>query len=377
MQAQHLTGYVRIALLAAVAGVMPACTTTPQHYDPEPYYPRHAVYYDYWYYPAVGAYYDPHTHIYIYHEHDHWIRTRTLPVHVRPYIGHYVTVRSPHDRPYEEYHQHWEKYQPERYRVRDRDHHGDAVWIGGPHQQSHQDYRNDRPPERHDHDRSVNDGKPEHGAISFPQRYREADVKYPPRPGETRSMDAPLHAEPPVGAAPIKWDDKRYQPDVRKYESHEQHNSEVRYNNGFNKDHGHSGPGIGQPGQLQAPDSRNQPPPKTPIKPAPAYGAQPIKLAPGYGVQPIKAAPGYGAQPIKAAPGYGAQPIKPAPGYGAQPIKAAPVKQNDKTHQPDNRKEDAQHWYRKGDDRGGDSKNKEVSSPRMQPYPSDKYYQYR
>lgn len=93
MQSRHLSIYARITLLAAVAGVMTACTSTTYYHDSDPYYEDSdryyhdsdryyspgSVHYDYWYYPEIGAYYNPRTRIYIYYEHDHWIRARALP----------------------------------------------------------------------------------------------------------------------------------------------------------------------------------------------------------------------------------------------------------------------------------------------------------
>ena len=219
MKSYHLSTSARIALIATVAAVMTACTSAPGYYDPGPYYLPRVVYYDYWYYPAIGAYYDPVAHIYIYHEHNHWIRARTLPPRIRPYLGQHVTVRSPHDRPYEEHHRHREQHQPERYRKRDPVHHGADAWIGAPRQQSPQRERDDRRIERHDRDRNVNDRRrePERGTGPVPPRYRE----------------------PAASTAPIKREDKTHQPETSRGESREQYRSgDVRRNNERQKDYG-------------------------------------------------------------------------------------------------------------------------------------------
>lgn len=113
---------VRLALSALVAGALMACAPTRDYayesdrdyYESAPYYGPHAAYYDYWYYPEAGFYYDPRIRIYIYQEHDHWIRSPRLPPHLHSHRGGHVTVRSPHDRPYEDHLRHRDRYAPER-----------------------------------------------------------------------------------------------------------------------------------------------------------------------------------------------------------------------------------------------------------------------
>jgi hypothetical protein len=283
MKSHRLTTYARIALITAAAGLMTACVSSPHYYDPDPYYSPRAVYYDYWYYPAIGAYYDPSAHIYIYHEHDHWIRARALPPRMRPHLGHHVTVRSPHERPYEEHNRHREQYQPERYRERDPAQHGDDVWIGAPHQPSPQRDRDDRRIESRDRDRNDKDWRhePERGAVAVPPRYREPDVKkYPRQAPDTRPKDTPRHREPPASAAPIKRVDKWRQPEIHREKSREQYrNVDTRRDNERNKDQNRSGSRTGQAGQDKVPDVRGQHP-KTPAQAAPGHRAPPTKTVP-------------------------------------------------------------------------------------------------
>ncbi len=139
MYAYRLSNYVRIALVAAAAGVMTACAPVRDHAGPPGHHSARVLYQDYWYYPAIGAYYDPRVRIYIYYEHNHWVRARNLPVHLHTYTGRHVIVHSRHERPYEEHRRHRERYAPARYapepekkspqarRARD-------LWVGEPRQ---------------------------------------------------------------------------------------------------------------------------------------------------------------------------------------------------------------------------------------------------
>ena len=331
MKTRHLSTYTSIAFIAAIAGGMTACASDSLYYDPDPYYSPRIMYYDFWYYPAIGAYYDPHTHIYIYYDHDHWLRARVLPPRIRPYLGHHVTVRSPHDRPYEEHHRHRQQYQPERYRERERTHHDD-VWIGAPPHQSPQHDRDDRRRDNRDQDRRDKDGRhePERGAVSIPPHYRGEDVKYPRQTPDTRPQGAPHHREPPTGAAPIKRDDKRRQPEIRREPSREQYRSDDdRRRNA----HGSSDSTTRQPGQYRAPDSRVQHP---------------------------------------------KQPPKAAPRHQEPPANAVRDKQEEKDHQRENHKEETHHRYRQGDERRGNvSKDDEADSQKRRPGRYDQYEQYR
>lgn len=336
MNTHHLPTYARIALIAAVAGLMTACATTTRYYDPNPYHSPRVVYYDYWYYPAIGAYYDPHSHIYIYYEHDHWIRARALPHRMRPHLGHHVTVRSPHDRPYEAHHRHRQEYRPERYRERDHTHHGDNAWIGAPRDRNPLHDRDVRRIESHERDRNGKDRRhePERGAVAVPPRYREPGVKYPRHTPDNRPKDTPRDREPPAITAPVKQHEKWRQPEIRREKSREPYRSgNVRRDNERRKDHARPGSSAGQSRQHRIPDSRGQQP-KTPSKSAPDHR-------------------------------------KPT-------SRTLPTKQDDKGHQRKNRKEDRQHRHREGDDRRGDIKNDDDTTPqKRQRSPFDQYEQYR
>jgi len=335
MKTHRISIYTRIALIAAAASVMTACVSNPHYYDRYPHASTRVVYYDYWYYPAIGAYYDPRARIYIYHEHDHWIRTRALPPRMRSHLGHHVTVRSPHDRPYEEHHRHRQQYQPERHREWDRSHNDDA-WIGTPRQPSHQYDRDVRRTEDHDRDRNGRDRRhePDHGTVYVPPLYREPDVKYPRHTPDTRRNDTSRHREPPAGTTRIKRDDKRRQPEVHREKSREElHSGNTRRNNDRKSNHGRSETRTGQSGQYRGPDSRGQ------THRTPPQAAQ---------------------------------------GHREPPTITAPTQRNDKGHQRENRNEDSRHRYREGDDRQGNVNHEDsADSRKRQRIPYDRYEHYR
>ncbi len=333
MKSHRLSTHARIALVAAVAGVMTACASAPHYYEPGPYYSPRTVYYDYWYYPAIGSYYDPRARIFIYYEHDHWIRARALPTHIRPYLGHHVTVRSPHERPYEENHRHREQYLPKRYRKPDPAHRGDDAWIGAPRRPSPQSDREVRHTESGDRDRKgKNLGRePERSAVPVPPRYRGPDGKYPRQAPDNRPKDAPGHRVPPASTV---REDKRRQPEIRREESREQYRSgDARRDNKREKVHDSSDSHTGQPGQYRAPDSRGQLP---------------------------------------------RTPPQAAPGRREAPARTVPAKQDDKGHQRKTHKEDTRDRHRNGDDRRGNvNKDDDENSHERQPSPVDQYEQYR
>lgn len=128
-----LSTFSRTAMVAVAAVILTACVhVRDDYYEPAPHYPPQVVYYDYWYYPAIGCYFDIRTNDYIYFEHGHWIRVRVLPPHLRPYLGHHVTVRSPHQRPYDEHYRHREQHPPERYKQTRPGERGHDAWVGPP-----------------------------------------------------------------------------------------------------------------------------------------------------------------------------------------------------------------------------------------------------
>jgi len=165
MTAPRLSTYVRLALVAAAVGNLSACVATGGYYEPAPYYASpgyyygdyYGDYYDYWYYPAIGGYYDPRARLYMYYEHDHWIRSHALPPHYRPYLGSHVTIHSRHDRPYEDHYKHRERYAPERYkseryRHTPSDRKDNDIWIGAPRRPTPDRDRDDRRPDNSNRD---------------------------------------------------------------------------------------------------------------------------------------------------------------------------------------------------------------------------------
>jgi hypothetical protein len=204
MTSPRLSNYVRIAFVAVAAGVMTACAPVQHYPEPAQYHAPRVVYYDYWYYPAIGSYYDPRTHVYIYYERNHWVRARALPVHVRPHLGRHVVVRLQHDRPYEAYPRHREQYVPERYLKSQPRHRRDDVRIGPTRQTIPSRDRDDSHTYLGDRDRHGKDLRPDsaRGSGSVPPQYLTTDPKYPSQRAETRSQDTPRQSEPAARATP-------------------------------------------------------------------------------------------------------------------------------------------------------------------------------
>lgn len=216
MKTNRIVASARIVVALASIGAMTACVPVYRHAEPAPYYAPRVVAYDYWYYPAIGTYYDPRARVYIYYEHNHWIRARVLPVHVRPYIGHYVTVRTAHDHPYDDFYKHREQYAPERYRKPDPSHHDKDIWLGAPRQQA---------PQHDDRGKGKDKGKQEHdsdrGRSDAPQ-YRGSDSGYQWQAPSVRSQDVVSHRETPGQAAPMQRVSNNYQQqDMRREEPRE------------------------------------------------------------------------------------------------------------------------------------------------------------
>lgn len=224
MSIPPLSNSARIAILAAAALTLTACAHgRDDHYStPAPYHRSGVTYHDYWYYPALGCYYDPHARVYLYYERDRWLRARALPPHLRPRLGAHVTVRAPHDRPYEEHHRHRERYKPERYRDAapyDRD--GD-VWLGPPRREPspryddrrHQDARDPhrRPPA------GVRDDDRRPDSTPAPRDHRDSnqdDRRMPP----VRNRQMPDGERPPAAAAPAKRENAARERELRQEQS--------------------------------------------------------------------------------------------------------------------------------------------------------------
>lgn len=209
MRAPPLSTSARILILTAAALVLTACAhgRDDYYYAPAPYYGSGVTHYDYWYYPAIGCYYDPHARVYLYYEHDRWVRARALPPRLRPHLGAHVTVRVPHDRPYEEHQRHRERYKPERYRDTvpyDRD--GD-VWLGPPRREpspryDDRRYQDTRDPHRRPPVGVRDDGRRPDSAPA-PRDYRDSNRdnrRMPP----VLNRQTPDGERPPAAAAPTK-----------------------------------------------------------------------------------------------------------------------------------------------------------------------------
>lgn len=171
-----LSTFSRTVMVAVAAVTLTACVHTRDDYhEPAPHYPPQVVYYDYWYYPAIGCYFDIRTNYYIYFEHGHWIRVRVLPPHMRPYLGRHVTVRSSHQRPYDEHKRHRDQHPPERYKQTRPGSKGHDVWVGPPRTEIPDRDRRDK---SRDQDRSGGDtrrdGNGDHGPDQLiPERGRD------------------------------------------------------------------------------------------------------------------------------------------------------------------------------------------------------------
>lgn len=265
MKSRRLPSPVRLALMAAAVAALSACAPSrdyayerdrayyyepePDYYEPAEYYAPRAEYYDYWYYPAIGAYYDPRVSVYFYYEHDHWVRSRALPPHYRSYLDHHVTVRSPHDRPYAEHNRHRQRYAPEQYRREHykqpaHDRRNNDAWIGAPRQSNQERDRYERRQDNRDrndrnqaHDRDYDrrsaSAEPQQKAparvirkepardkyranveprgnqlerksASVPQQHRERAPAAKQPPPKVRTQEIRDQRAPAVGTAPVK-----------------------------------------------------------------------------------------------------------------------------------------------------------------------------
>jgi hypothetical protein len=200
----------RTALAATVVLAVAACAHDPYgYYAPAPHHSRYVTYYDYWYYPAIGSYYDPRSHVYIYFEGGRWTHARALPPRLRPHLGRHVTIHSPHERPYEEHHRHREQYRPERYRPEAPGDRPRDIWLDAPRREPpqrdhdrddrrHDDDGRDRSPREsardrdHDHKGDRNFGLPQRGN----HEQRRGDQRQPPA---TRGPEVPGRLQVPAG----------------------------------------------------------------------------------------------------------------------------------------------------------------------------------
>lgn len=109
---------ISMALCCLIGLGLGGCTVNGRPYVSAGYVyggPASMAYYDYWYYPGVSVYYDIHRHVYFYLTNGNWVQVRVLPPALRARLGHHVTVRSRHERPYMEYNSHRREYPANRY----------------------------------------------------------------------------------------------------------------------------------------------------------------------------------------------------------------------------------------------------------------------
>lgn len=253
MNASRFSTYARLALLAIAASSLSACVYNNGYHEPGSYYEPAGEYYgnyygesygdhdgdyygdydDYWYYPAVGAYYDPRVSLYFYYEHDHWVRARELPRHYHPHLGRHVVVRSPHDRPYAEHHRHRERYAPDRYRDERHmkpapDRRNGDVWIGAP--------RRPEPERDHYERRRYDDDRNGNGTYRERERERERQ---------------PAHLQPKKDREPVRV--IRKEPPQERYRD-----DDARRGNGRERDATSSQPRYRDQKQIQQPKARTQ-----------------------------------------------------------------------------------------------------------------------
>lgn len=218
MRSHRLSSRARVALLVAAAGLIAACAPIRHHPDAPRYSSPHTQYYDYRYYPAIDSYYDPRASVYIYFADDRWIRSRTLPAHVRPHLGHHVTIRSRHQRPYEQHRRHRghsdpDKHRPQRNDKTRRGHRRDDVRIGLPRRATPDRDRHRQRPENGDRHRN---GKqwgrdPGHRAgrgmprqrVNVPQRARQSPATKPRDATGRRVPRSRAASESPRHRAPV------------------------------------------------------------------------------------------------------------------------------------------------------------------------------
>ena len=115
--------------------------------------------YDYYYYPSAGVYFNDRTGYYYHHDHGRWNHVRRLPRHIRIYDDDRVHLRMRGDRPYLYHNEHRRKYKGHRKNLKQR-------------------YRDDRYRDERKHDRrnkhEYKDGRKHdrHSGRSDKQRYK-------------------------------------------------------------------------------------------------------------------------------------------------------------------------------------------------------------
>lgn len=111
-----LTDTLRLALAALLLAGLSACVVVPADYETAPHY-HHGpvVWYDYWYYPHVGIYFDVHRSLYFYYVDGRWVSTRILPRHYHGRLGDRIKLRLKDKRPYVRHREHVKKYPGRKY----------------------------------------------------------------------------------------------------------------------------------------------------------------------------------------------------------------------------------------------------------------------
>lgn len=229
MNSLPLSTYARIAFVTMAAVVLSACAHVRDDYRPAPRYESRVTYYDYRYYLEADCYYDTRTRVYIYFEHDHWVRARALPPRMRSHLGRHVNIRSPHDRPYEDLRRHREQYAPdrhksERYNKLEPDHRDRGIRNDAPRRDISERGNNDSRNYTENRDRNGQDQSRSYTrdrSTGTNQRHQSA-----PAQEQQRSKSGPIRHQAIVNKAPAKQDDNTRERDSHKEESRDRNRDE-------------------------------------------------------------------------------------------------------------------------------------------------------
>ena len=94
------TRCVATFILATVLIALNGCVYDPVYYGPPSYTEYHPDFYDYYYYPSVGVYFQFTTGYYYYRSRDIWVQTRQLPPNIYIDPRDRITIRIESDKPY-------------------------------------------------------------------------------------------------------------------------------------------------------------------------------------------------------------------------------------------------------------------------------------
>lgn len=109
------TVLARVTTILFLSLLLTNCVVAPA--QPGPYYGP-VIWYDYWYYPYAGIYFDIHRNLYFYHHHGRWVSARKLPKHYHGKLGHHVKMRLKDKRPHVRHKQHIQRYPSKHYQPR-------------------------------------------------------------------------------------------------------------------------------------------------------------------------------------------------------------------------------------------------------------------